>query len=82
MFDKSVYSTLFLYFIARGVTDHIDGLVQERRKPSALAMELGLSCTNPSIYITEIDLLLLFLYKNACQILIGFFNIFDDENED
>ena len=28
---------------------HIDGLVQERRSSSALAMELRLSCTNPSI---------------------------------
>ena len=28
---------------------HIDGLVQERRNSSALAMELHLSCTNPSI---------------------------------
>ena len=28
---------------------YIDGLVQERRKSSALAMELRLSCTNPSI---------------------------------
>ena len=28
---------------------HIDGLVQERRNSSALAMELGLSCTNLSI---------------------------------
>ena len=28
---------------------HIDGLVQERRNSSALAMELRLSCTNPSI---------------------------------
>ena len=27
----------------------IDGLVQERRNSSALAMELRLSCTNPSI---------------------------------
>ena len=27
----------------------IDGLVQERRKSSALAMELRLSCTNPSV---------------------------------
>ena len=31
---------------------HIDGLVQERRNSSALAMELHLSCTNPSIYVT------------------------------
>ena len=29
---------------------HIDGLVQERRNSSALAMELRLSCTNPSVY--------------------------------
>ena len=28
--------------------EHIDGLVQERPKSSALAMELRLSCTNPS----------------------------------
>ena len=28
----------------------IDGLVQERRNSSALAMELRLSCTNPSKY--------------------------------
>ena len=28
---------------------HIDALVQERRNPSALAMELRLSCTNRSI---------------------------------
>ena len=27
----------------------VDGLVQERRNSSALAMELRLSCTNPSI---------------------------------
>ena len=29
---------------------HFDGLVQKRRNSSALAMELHLSCTNPSIY--------------------------------
>ena len=33
--------------------DNIDGLVQERRNSSALAMELRLSCTNPSIYVTD-----------------------------
>ena len=33
-----------------GITQlHIDGLVQERHNFSALAMELRLSCTNPSI---------------------------------
>ena len=30
---------------------HVDGLVQERRNSSALAMELHISCTNPSILI-------------------------------
>ena len=35
--------------VAPGV--HIDWLVQERRNPSALVMELRLSCTNPSIYL-------------------------------
>ena len=29
---------------------HIDGLMQERRNSSALAMELRLSCINPSIW--------------------------------
>ena len=28
---------------------HIDGLMQERRNSSALAVELRLSCTNPSV---------------------------------
>ena len=28
---------------------YIDGLVHERRNPSALAMELRISCTNPSV---------------------------------
>ena len=30
---------------------HFDGLVQEGRNSSALAMELRLTCTNPSMYI-------------------------------
>ena len=33
---------------------YINGLVQERRNSSALAMELHLSCTNPSIYCLAI----------------------------
>ena len=32
---------------------HFDGLVQERRNSSALAMELRLSCTNPAIYYVD-----------------------------
>ena len=31
-------------------SEHIDGLVQERRNSDALAMELCLSCTKPSIW--------------------------------
>ena len=34
---------------------HVDGLVQERRNSSALAMELRLSCTNPSMYASCIQ---------------------------
>ena len=30
--------------------EHIDGLVQEKRNFSALAVELRLSCINPSIW--------------------------------
>ena len=33
--------------------NNINGLVQERRNSSALAMELRLSCTNPLIYSTN-----------------------------
>ena len=36
--------------------EHTDGLVQERRNSSALAMELRLSCINPSIYAMTQDL--------------------------
>ena len=43
-------------------THEIDGLVQERRNSSALAMELRLSCTNPSKW--TIAGLMLFLWHN------------------
>ena len=33
--------------------DDIDGLVQERRNSSALAVEFNLSCTNPSTWFTD-----------------------------
>ena len=38
---------------------HIDGLVQERGNSIAYALELHLSCTDPSIYMSEIPLFLL-----------------------
>ena len=38
----AVYIYIYIYI-------YIDGIVQERRNTSALAMELHLSCTNPSI---------------------------------
>ena len=37
----------------QGVPSHIDGLVQERRNSIANALELRLSCTNPSIWGTS-----------------------------
>ena len=51
---------------------HIDGLVQERRNSSALAMELRLSCSNPSIcqqsslcfgYLFYLYLFQIYLYR-------------------
>ena len=35
----------------RRTAHYIDELLQERRNSNALAMELRLSCTNPSIYL-------------------------------
>ena len=35
---------------------YIDGLVQERRNYSALALELRISCTNPPIYVSYAEL--------------------------
>ena len=36
---------------------YINGLVRKRRNSSALAMELRLSCTNPSIYAAKYTVL-------------------------
>ena len=47
---RSVFRTQFQDSRISRVWDYIDVLVQERRNSSALAMELRLSCTNPSIY--------------------------------
>ena len=41
------------------MSDYIDGLVQERRNYSALAMELRLSYINPSIYAQDFVLFVL-----------------------
>ena len=47
---KSHFSRAFLKILHTAKQQqHIDGLVQERRNSSALAMELHLSCINPSI---------------------------------
>ena len=35
---------------------HTDGLVQEKRNSSALAMELRLSCTNQSIWCMHVEI--------------------------
>ena len=44
----SAYVVLLQYHLL--LNHYIDGLVEERRNSSALAMELCLSCTNPLIY--------------------------------
>ena len=48
LFNRELWGLAFLHWCRNGA-GHIDGLVQERRNSSALAMELHLSCTNPSI---------------------------------
>ena len=55
-----VQTDIIIYFhtIHQQPHHHFDGLVQERRNSSALALELRLSCTNPLILYS-----LHFLYK-------------------
>ena len=45
---KLVVTMSYRFFSVRFYVEWIDGLVQNRRDSSALAMELRLSCTNPS----------------------------------
>ena len=47
--DTTWGPTTYMYKIIKPCTLHIDGLVQERRNSSALAMELRFSCTETSI---------------------------------
>ena len=47
--DPSEYKIGQIHYFFLPCTNHIDGLVQERHNSIALAMELCLSCTNPSI---------------------------------
>ena len=44
---------------------HIDGLVQERRNSSALAVELRLSCTKPSIVLMANKICFVVLCSNV-----------------
>ena len=45
--DRTMFVSKWFASVVK-LIPHIDGLVQERRNSSALAMELRLSCTNPS----------------------------------
>ena len=47
---KMTFAGIYFIAIASRSILNFDGLVQERRNSSALAMELRLSCTNLSIY--------------------------------
>ena len=53
--------------ISKSAAD-INGLMQERHHSSALAMELCLSCINPSIFIHSDDTLATKLYVVDCSI--------------
>ena len=50
-------------------SEHVDGLVQKRRNSSALAMELRLSGTNPSMCCVEIFNFKLFHMRNSTHVL-------------
>ena len=69
----SVMTTLHGYCKIYTVADfHIDGLVQERRNSIANALELRLSCTNPSMWYRITDILLAIncdAYVNTCRVL-------------
>ena len=43
----------FLTYTGFIMVEGIDGLVQERRNSSALAIELRLSCINPSVWVCK-----------------------------
>ena len=49
LWDFPSLKKMFHYISIITNIDHFDGLVQERRNSSALAMELRLSCNNPLI---------------------------------
>ena len=54
------------------VNDYIDGLVQERRNSSALAMELRLSYTNPSTWSSDwVHVMYLPIFLSAASLDIG-----------
>ena len=46
---------------------HFDGLVQERRNSIANALELGLSCTNPSVYGCQMNRHLYCMTRRSCR---------------
>ena len=49
-YNLSIYLSTFNCLYTLSVHEHIDELVQERRNSIANALELRLSCTNPSTY--------------------------------
>ena len=55
-----------------GRRDFIDGLMQERRNSSALAMKLPLSCINPSIYTGIHIQVFLLISRVKCRFSVGF----------
>ena len=57
--------------IATRLHVHIDGLVQERRNSSALAIELRLTCTNPSLCISMKEICHIFIQISLNFVLWG-----------
>ena len=54
--NKICYTGKIAYFILKQISGHINGLVQEKHKSSADAVELLLFCTDPSISCVTLSL--------------------------
>ena len=65
----TIYRECSVYLQSFFWAERVDGLVQEKRNSSALAMELCLSCTNPSVLVCNTSLW--WMYTSVSWLMIG-----------
>ena len=78
MKEEVIYEIMFVigYDLDKYDRIHVDGLVQEWRNSSALAMELRLFCTNPSMYFWQVhDSRLVIVMFFFCKWFFTHFNL-------